>query len=189
MHLALLGPAGTGKTTVLLVVEAFIVFFLGSDSVRKGAVTNTAARLLGGDTVHALHKLPTSSLRGRTAKLSDKVLERFRAHWRPAHAQIIDELSVLGHAPLHQFSVRSGQAKRRPHKDMGGLATALAGDLLQLPPVKQLSLATPLDAAGRVVSEFGKEVGIAAMGSTRTTTSTPRLRLAKALTCGTALTR
>ena len=72
---ALLGPAGSGKTTVLQLQEALLDHFGGPESVRKCAISNTAARLLGGDTMHALCKLPPHSLQGRRGKLSADVLK------------------------------------------------------------------------------------------------------------------
>ena len=56
--LAIMGPGGTGKTAVLRMIEALTVFFAGADTVQKLAPSNAAARLLGGDTLHALCKLP-----------------------------------------------------------------------------------------------------------------------------------
>ena len=47
MH-ALVGGAGSGKTTTLRVIEALLGYFVAPDSLRKSAPTNTAARLLGG---------------------------------------------------------------------------------------------------------------------------------------------
>ena len=43
------GAAGTGKTTVAKVEGAFAEFFFGVDCLSKAAMTNTAARLFGGD--------------------------------------------------------------------------------------------------------------------------------------------
>ena len=82
-QLALMGPGGTGKTAVLRVTEALITYFCGPDSVRKCAPTNAAARLIGGDTVHAACKLPfvdvpTSSSK---ARLRRAVLDRHRQEW------------------------------------------------------------------------------------------------------------
>ena len=56
--LAIMGPGGTGKTAVLKAVESLTIFFKGADTVRKMAPSNAAARLLGGDTLHACCKLP-----------------------------------------------------------------------------------------------------------------------------------
>ena len=56
--LALIGPAGTGKTIVLKAAEALIDHFVGPESVRKCVISNAAAKLVRGDTLHALCKLP-----------------------------------------------------------------------------------------------------------------------------------
>ena len=56
--LAIVGPGGTGKTAILKATEALITIFAGVDTVRKLAPSNAAARILGGDTIHALCKLP-----------------------------------------------------------------------------------------------------------------------------------
>ena len=78
LQTVLLGPGGTGKTTVLRVQEALIDHFIGPEAVRKCAISNTAARLLGGDTMHALCKLPPPGLHGRRGKLSAAVLRNHR---------------------------------------------------------------------------------------------------------------
>ena len=62
---ALIGPGGTGKTTLLLLVEALIEYFAGEGTVHKCAISNTASRLIGGDTLHALCKLPRLDLQSR----------------------------------------------------------------------------------------------------------------------------
>ena len=61
--LAIMGPGGTGKTAILKMTEALTIFFAGKGTVRKRAPSNAAARLLGGDTLHALCKLPFGNAR------------------------------------------------------------------------------------------------------------------------------
>ena len=68
--LAIMGPGGTGKTAVLKTISALIDFFAGAGSVHKLAPSNAAARLLGGDTLHARCKLPLARL-GSTAGRDD----------------------------------------------------------------------------------------------------------------------
>ena len=58
---AMVGPGGSGKTAVLKITEALITYFAGSDTLQKLAPSNAAARLLGGNTLHALCKLPFGS--------------------------------------------------------------------------------------------------------------------------------
>ena len=147
--MVLLGPGGTGKTTVLRAQEALNDHFIGPEAVRKCAISNTAARLLGGDTMHALCKLPPHGLHGKRGQLSTPVLRHHRQKWYSAHAVFIDEVSMVGKGQLHQCDVRIRQAKQTPLKHFGGLATVAAGDFMQLPPVKKSSsIALPMDDEG-----------------------------------------
>ena len=76
LEMILTGAAGTGKTTTLLVIEALIDFFYEPGVLCKSAPTITASRLLGGNTSHALYKLPRSTLHGKRGKLSAAVLKK-----------------------------------------------------------------------------------------------------------------
>ena len=154
----LIGGAGTGKTTTQHVINALIECFHGADSVKKSAPTNTAARLGGGDTTHAVYKLPRGTLLGRRGKLSPHVLAALRKCWRPIRAQSIDEISFLPPQSLFQIDFRSRQAKQVNEAPFGGLATSLCGDFLQLTPVDNPSLATPLDDQGFIVEPMDEGV-------------------------------
>ena len=91
----MIGAAGTGKSTVLRIVEALADRFFGPDSVRKGAPSNTAARLLGGDTIHALCKLPfIGAIYGKRGHLSSAVLRRLKDRWRTAR------FTAMKHVPF-----------------------------------------------------------------------------------------
>ena len=116
--------------------------------MKKSAPTNTAARLLGGDTTHATYKLPRGTMLGRRAKLSGPVLRRFRRAWKHVRVHAIDEISVLPPHALFHIDLRSRQAKQDEHHTFGNLATCVCGDFLQLPPVEEPSLAMPLDEEG-----------------------------------------
>ena len=144
----LIGGAGTGKTTVLRVMEALSDYFHGPDSFRMSAPTNTASRLLGGNTIHATYKLPRGTLTSRRGRLSGRVLKRFRKQWVPTIAHAIDEISVVPTDGLYQIDHRSRLAKERFESIMGNLGTILSGDFLQLPPVDRPSLAQSIDATG-----------------------------------------
>jgi len=84
----LTGAAGTGKTTIVRMLEAFADYFLGDESLRKSAPTNTAARVVGGDTSHALYKLPFGTLKSKRGSLTAKVLAAYRKKWKGAHGQV-----------------------------------------------------------------------------------------------------
>ncbi|CAK0894190.1 unnamed protein product, partial [Prorocentrum cordatum] len=152
-QLALMGPGGTGKTAVLRVTEALVSYFLGAESVRKCAPSNSAARLIGGDAIRAVCKLPFGniSVRDRKARLSVAALEKHRQRWKKARACFIDEVSMVSSDQLHASEVRIREAKD-DRKPFGGLGMILSGDFLQLPPVDpgdaQKSLATPLKETG-----------------------------------------
>ena len=134
--LAIMGPGGTGKTAVLKLSEALTLFFAGSDTVRKLAPSNAAARLLGGNTLHSLCKLPFGGVRltRKRGRLTKDALRRHRKTWESTLAAYIDELSMISADQFLQTEVRLRQAKQL-HNSFGGLAVTVCGDFLQLPLV------------------------------------------------------
>lgn len=146
LQMVLIGGPGTGKTTTVMVVDAFLKFFLGPEASCKSAPTNTAARMSGGDTCHALYKLPRGSLHGNRGKLSAAVLKRYRRQWENRKVHYIDEISMLQPNLFYQIEVRSRTATGTISEKFGSLATFLLGDFLQLPPVDGPSLVLPWDA-------------------------------------------
>lgn len=148
-QLALIGAGETGKTTVLRLIEALIDHSAGAESVRTCAISNTAARLLGGDTMYALCKLPLQDLRARRGRLSSRVLKERQLQWRSAAACFVDEVSMVAPEQLLQADVRIRQAKGEPWMQFGGLGMVYSGDILQLPPVDTHSLAEKVDEVGQ----------------------------------------
>ena len=152
--LAIVGPGGTGKTAILKLTEALTLTFAGPDTVRKLAPSNAAARLLGGDTLHALCKLPfgKSRLHSKQGRLSKSLLQRFRQQWRSTISAYLDEISMVSADQFLQCDVRLRQAKMEPECPFGKLGMNFCGDFLQLPPVDKdgtrKSLALPLDDKG-----------------------------------------
>ena len=138
-----LGGAGAGKTHLLLVVEKLYCHYLGPDCVRKAAPTITAARLLGGNTLHALRKLPRTNLSEKRARMSAATLAKHRKAWIGVVGHAADECGMLSPKLLHQVNDRTQSAKQCT-ETFGGLWTWLSGDFLQLPPVGQPSLAQPV---------------------------------------------
>ena len=65
---ARIGPGGTGKDNGVEKHRGSHRHVLGEDSVRKCAMSNAAARLRGGDTAHALCKLPREDMQQRRGK-------------------------------------------------------------------------------------------------------------------------
>lgn len=138
-----IGGAGAGKTFLLLAVESLFQHFLGAGCIHKAAPTITAARLLGGNTLHALHRLPRADLTSKFGKLSSVTLAKHRKAWSNAVGHAADELGMVSPKVFHQIDDRSRCAKQ-VDEPFGGLWSWLSGDFLQLPPVGQPSLAQPL---------------------------------------------
>ena len=154
--MAIVGPSGTGKTAALKIIEALTTFFLGPDVVRKLAPSNVAARLLQGDTLHSLGKLPLGKacLTSKRGRLSKDALTKHRKKWINVFAAYIDEVSTLASDQFLQCDVRLRQAKMNSDARFGNAAVDICGDCLQLPPVvkqkgSRRSLAMPLDHHGR----------------------------------------
>ena len=138
------GGAGSGKTTVLLVIEKLYEHFLGSGCMLKAAPTNTAARLLHGDTLHAVHRLPRHTLAHR-GRLTAPVRARHRRMWESKIGHALDEISMTGAQTLYHVDQRT-RSVTDATLPFGGKFTLLLGDFLQLPPIGTPSLAAPPDA-------------------------------------------
>ena len=137
--LAIIGPGGTGKTAVLKITEALTIFFAGKDTVQKVAPSNAAARILGGDTIHALCRLPfgNTKLTSKKGRLGPSALRTHRKVWENAVSLYIDEISMVAADQFLQCDVRLRQAKMNFDLPFGGLALNVCGDFLQLPPVNK----------------------------------------------------
>ena len=161
--LAIVGPGGTGKTAVLKMVEALTLFFTGPETVRKLAPSNAAARLLGGDTLHSLCKLPFGGARltSKKGRLTKQALLVHRRTWSRTIASYLDEISMISSDQLLQCDVRMRQAKMSMDSPFGGLAMNICGDFLQLPPVdkdgSKKSLAMPHADASETEEEEAEE--------------------------------
>ena len=137
--LAIIGPGGTGKTAVLKITEALTIFFTGKDTVQKLAPSNAAARILGGDTIHALCRLPfgKAKLTSKKGRLGPIALRTHRKIWENAVSVYMDEISMVSADQFLQSDVRLRQAKMKPEMPFGGMALNVCGDFLQLPPVNK----------------------------------------------------
>ena len=158
-----MGAGGTGKTAVLKITEALTTFFAGANVVQKLAPSNAAARLLGGDTIHAMLKLPfgKATLSSKKGRLNKGTLSIHRKKWAASIAVYLDEISMVSADQFLQMDVRMRQAKNANAVLFGGLAVNICGDFLQLPPVDKFgtrkSLAKPLDDAGYVEPDSTEE--------------------------------
>ena len=178
-----MGPGGTGKTHVLKVIEALTTFFVGPTKVKKMAPSNAAARLLCGDTLHALVKMPFGHARLTSKKgcLTNLALRGLRNTWSGVIAAYVDEISMVSGDQLLVTDVRLRQAKICPEKKFGGLAMNLCGDFLQLPPADKSgtrkSLAVPVDDTGDWGGE-GERRGVDCIGAGRCHNDWPERRRA-----------
>ena len=120
----------------MIVKGLFQYFWNSNEAMRVGAITNTAARLIHGDTLHAMCKLPFNDAQVGRRRSADS-LRKMQETWESTVALGIDEISMV--KPLQLFAIHSalGQAKRQPDKNFGDLALWAAGDFMQLPPVGQ----------------------------------------------------
>lgn len=93
--LLIIGPGGTGKTAVLKITEALTTYFAGPNVVQKLAPSNAAARLLGGDTIHAMLKLPfgKATLTSKKGRLTKGTLSIHKRKWASSIAAYLDEIS------------------------------------------------------------------------------------------------
>ncbi|MBM3938769.1 MAG: hypothetical protein FJ333_08995, partial [Sphingomonadales bacterium] len=128
------GGAGTGKTYWLNTVRELARQTIGSQFIRRAAPSDTAAFLIGGETLHSLLYLPIGN-----AQLQPLVGERLmelQRKFEPVGVLIIDEKSMIGQEVFWMISERLKEA-RPQHQDQpfGNLSVVLLGDWKQLPPV------------------------------------------------------
>ena len=138
-HILLLGGPGTGKTYVTLLALAFQEHFFPG-SVRRTAFMNSAARLLGGSTLHSAMKLPAED---PGAVVRRSVKEDVLEAWKLIDVLAIDEISMVSAELFGTLELRAQQVKKKPGCSWGGLSCFFIGDFMQLPPVAATSLAVP----------------------------------------------
>ena len=142
----LLGQGGSGKTEVLRIAREAVEEFLGGPgSVAVVASSNSAARVVGGDTVHSwchMHSEMGLSLQSLSRGVTDALVD----DWHNVFAVILDEVSMVSPKLLGAASYRMCLARRRSHGADPDLYTesghrfgkvplvVLAGDFMQLPP-------------------------------------------------------
>ena len=112
----LCGQGGSGKTEVTKICREMFVKFFGPGSEVAMAYSNSAARVLGGDTIHScLHMHGETGL--DLESLSKGVTPELMDSWRDVKAALIDEVSLvfprlLGAASYRMCLGRRGEAKK-----------------------------------------------------------------------------
>jgi len=133
------GPAGTGKTTLLLEIISRIKHKLGAVGEKMLAVTAmtgaAAIHLTNGQTVHKFAGIKTGD--GSAEELYTMVSKNYfnLLRWRTTRVLIIDEISMMGGGLFDKLN-HIGKKIRRNDSPFGGIQIIICGDLLQLPPIK-----------------------------------------------------
>ena len=129
------GIAGAGKSEVIGALLTFAQLWGRRDTVETMAFTGLASLNVEGSTVHSSRGLETFSYEFNN---NESVIRKVRR----IYLTIIDEVSMLG-----QKLCGAAEAVTRYIRDTrlpwGGIHILLAGDFLQLPPVKCVSITRP----------------------------------------------
>ena len=100
------------------------------------------------------------NLAGKRGKLSANVLRSFRQRLKPIVGQVIDEMSMLTPQQNHQIDFRCKEGQPGGYNgayDYGGIGTTLAGDFMQMPPVRKAGLAKNINLHKLIV--YGDFIG------------------------------
>ena len=161
----LLGGPGAGKTFVSNLAIELPHFFL-PDSTLRAAYTHRAARLIGGQTLHACLALPFDSTSTSAAAASlGKQKEALQLLWRHISTFLIDEASMLSNEVIALTDLRCRQIVNVAAVLWGGLAVRLSGDFHQLPPVGATCLIQPLTATATSTAALTASQLQAALGA------------------------
>ena len=89
----LLGQGGVGKSELLKVVKAVTHHCFGSDLYIAMAPSNTAARCIGGDTIHSSVGI-TGKLNRLDPRHLNKTTTPMKERWEPVQVLALDEVSL-----------------------------------------------------------------------------------------------
>ena len=158
------GPGGTGKTEVVAILQALMLRFFGADSCVAVASSNSAARVIGGDTVHSSLRLSGQSSM-RLGKLCEHVTDDLKDFWTPVEALIVEEVSLMSPDLLGALSFRTSLARQAKHncdpnlyqhpEHMFGKIPIVVylGDFMQLAPISGKQRTSLLKPAGMYASD------------------------------------
>lgn len=126
-------PAGTGKSYLLQALKQ-----IADDKNIETYICSTtgvSAILIGGNTIHSLLGVGICSYSKKACEYMILRNERACNVWKNARILFIDEISMLGKKTFEYIS-DMGKILRENGRPFGGIQLVIAGDLLQLPPVK-----------------------------------------------------
>ena len=156
------GPGGSGKTYCMTeVVNKVVVRFFGHRGLKLVAAANSAARILGGKTMHAAAKLTRKqSLAASKLKPNSRAKKKLEAEWEYLVLLLADEIGLASPPLLAGLSRRAtfGRkdllrlcVKRAIEEPFGQVpAQAVMGDFMQINPVCSHTLLEALLARARV---------------------------------------
>ncbi len=130
--LFLTGPAGSGKSTAMRVVEQFCYEFCmvvggviwGDKTFLFTAYTGSAASLIGGVTIS------TAAYLNLQRQLNDNDINQ----WKDVRILVIDKISFINNSTFKNLNRQLTQVRNRT-KSFGGFSIIFAGDFCQLEPI------------------------------------------------------
>lgn len=125
-HVFVTGRAGTGKSTILNHLA-----WNTSKTIAVCAPTGVAALNVGGQTIHALLRLPIGVVADHKLEQSDELRKMLSA----IDTLVIDEISMVSADLMDAIDRALRQARARKHDPFGGVQILMFGDPYQLPPV------------------------------------------------------
>ena len=141
------GPGGTGKSQVIKAIVAFHEELKIKHKIRMTAYTGTAAKHIGGSTIHSLFNFGKQGKK----KGNKQALEKKFEH---VNTLIIDEVSMIGCRTLARISRRLNEAK---HTDasvaFGGIDVIFTGDFIQFSPIGEFALYTAWDETSPIYAK------------------------------------
>ena len=157
------GPGGSGKTYCMTeVVVKVIRTFFGEEGVKAIAASNSAARLLGGKTMHAAGKMSRGqSLKAKKLKPNSRAKKALDTEWSQQVLLLADEIGQASPPLLAGCSRRASYGRKDLMKlDMSRILQepfgntfiiGMMGDFMQLNPVASHTLLEAFLPSGTAV--------------------------------------
>jgi hypothetical protein len=152
LRMLLTGPGGTGKTYVVNCLKMLMQQYGRVHCIRFLAPTGTAAKLIGGQTIHSGIGLCVRSQRLENAQsdwnlhatISDVKKAELCAEWKNVNFVLVDEVSMIGQDLLCELDSVLRMVRERPGEWFGGINIIFSGDFYQHEPVCKRALFMPI---------------------------------------------
>ena len=136
------GSAGVGKSFILKKVMQQVKDRGDGKGLCVAGCTGAAARLIGGQTLHAFAGVGRASIYSSPEIFANSItkVKKNKERWMRCKVLIIDEVSMLDAQLFEQldFTAREIKGSMRPAdraRPWGGIQLILCGDFFQLPPI------------------------------------------------------